>query len=173
MTTTARSLLLIGAVGVGKTTVTGAVEDLLAERGTAGAAIDLDQIRRAWPAPSQDRFQQGLELENLAAMSRIYRARGALVLVAAGVIEEREHRAAYEEAFGCALTVVRLTGPRDVVRERLHRRHADDEERLAWHLERFDELTAILNAAQIQDVTLEIDATPRGTAERLLDLCGL
>ena len=123
MTTGPRALLITGAVGVGKTTVTDAVGEELAAQGVAGAAIDLDWLRRSWPAPDDDPFQSRLELENLRLVAGTYRAAGALVLVAAGVLEAREDRPAYEVACGCPLTVVRLTAPRDLVRERLHRRH--------------------------------------------------
>ena len=46
-----RALLLTGTVRVGKTTVAAAVGDLLRERQVANAVVDLDELRRAWPAP--------------------------------------------------------------------------------------------------------------------------
>ena len=47
---TARALLLTGTVGVGKSSVAAAVGDLLRERRVANAVVDLDELRRAWPA---------------------------------------------------------------------------------------------------------------------------
>ena len=76
-----RALLLTGAVGVGKTTVADAVGALLEEHGVPGAVIDLDAIRRAWPAPPGDRFHTTIELANLRSVARNYREAGAEVLV--------------------------------------------------------------------------------------------
>lgn len=163
-----RALLLSGAVGVGKTTVAEAIGAELEARGVPGAVIDLDGIRRGWPAPPGDRFNNRIEKANLRDLARNYREAGAQVLVAAGVIEERAARAGYEDAVGCALTVVRLTAPRELVRARLHRRHELDPEMLSWHLERFDELTAILDAAAAEDVTVPIAADPPATARAVL-----
>lgn len=168
-----RALLLIGAVGVGKTTTTDAIADELEARSIPGSALDLDWLRRAWPVPADDRFNNRLERASLRAVSAVHRAAGAQVLVAAGVIEERSARADYEAAFGCALTVVRLTAPRDLVRARLHRRHENDPGGLAWHLERFDELTAILDAAVVEDVTVPVGPDPVSTARAVLRAAGI
>lgn len=167
------ALLITGAVGVGKTTVTDALGDELAERGIPGAAIDLDWLRRSWPTPADDRFNGRIEQANLAAVCAIYRESGAQVLVAAGVLEERAARAGYEAAFGCPLTVVRLTAQRDVVRARLHRRHEVDPEGLAWHLDRYDELTSILDAARVDDLAVEVGADPQATARAVLSAAGI
>lgn len=168
-----RALLLIGAVGVGKTTTTDAIAEELEARSIPGSAFDLDWLRRAWPAPSDDRFHSRLERAALRAVSAVHREAGARVLVAAGVIEERDARADYEAAFGCPLTVVRLTAPRGVVRARLHRRHEDDPDGLAWHLDRFDELTVILDAAEVEDVTVPVGPDPRSTAQAVLRAVGI
>lgn len=163
-----RTLLLSGAVGVGKTTVADAIGEELEQRGVPGAVIDLDAIRRGWPAPPGDRFNNRIELANLQGVARNYRDAGARVLVAAGVLEDRAARAGYEDAAGCPLTVVRLTAPRELVRSRLHRRHELDPEALAWHLDRFDELTAILDAAAAEDVIVPIAENPVATARAVL-----
>jgi adenylylsulfate kinase len=163
-----RALLLVGAVGVGKTTVAEAIGDELEGRDVPGAVIDLDAIRRGWPAPPGDRFNSAIELANLRAVARNYREAGAEVLVAAGVIEERAHRGRFEEAMGAPLVVVRLVAPRDLVRSRLRRRHELEPETSAWHLDRFDELTAILDAAAVEDVTVPIAEEPRATARAVL-----
>lgn len=168
-----RALLITGAVGVGKTTVADAIGDELAIRGTPGAVMDLDRLRQAWPAPADDRFQTKLTLANLRSMARNYRDVGAQVLVAAGVLETREARAAHESAVGCPLTVVRLTAPHEVVRARLHRRHELDPDGLAWHLDRYDELTAILDAAMVADTEVPNSDTPSRTARAVLGAAGI
>lgn len=163
-----RALLLIGAVGVGKTTTADAIGDELEERGVPGAVIDLDAIRRGWPAPPGDRFNGAMELANLRSVARNYREAGAEVLVAAGVIEERAARGRHEEAMGAPLTVVRLVAPRELVRSRLRRRHELEPEALTWHLDRFDELTSILDAAAVEDLTIPVGEDPRATARAVL-----
>ena len=163
-----RALMLIGAVGVGKTTTADALGDELEEQGVPGAVIDLDAIRRGWPAPPGDRFNNAIELANLRAVTQNYREVGAEVLVAAGVIEERAARSRYEEAMGAPLTVVRLVAPRELVRSRLRRRHELDPEALTWHLDRFDELTAILDAAAVEDMTIPVAEGTRATARAVL-----
>lgn len=159
-----RALLLVGAVGVGKTTTAEALGGVLEEQGVPGAVIDLDAIRRIWPAPPGDRFNSAIELANLRAMARTFLEAGAQVLVAAGVIEERAARAQYEEAMGAPLTVVRLVAPRELVRARLRHRHDGEPEALAWHLDRYDELTAILDAAGVEDMCVQVVGDPRDTA---------
>ncbi|MGO3312845.1 MAG: AAA family ATPase [Brachybacterium tyrofermentans] len=168
-----RALLLIGAVGVGKTTTTDAIADELEVRSIPGSAFDLDWLRRSWPAPPGDRFNSRLEQAALRAVSAVHRDAGAQVLVAAGVIEERADRASYETAFGCPLTVVRLTAPRELVRARLHRRHEGDPDGLAWHLDRFDELTDILDAAGVEDAAVPVGPDPRSTAQAVLRAVGI
>ena len=168
-----RALLLIGSVGVGKTTAVDAIGEELAARGIPGAALDLDWLRRAWPTPPEDPFHNRLEQANLRVVAQNMREAGAQVLLAAGVIEVRRDRDLYEEAFGCPLTVVRLTAPRELVRTRLRRRHELDPQGLAWHLDRFDELTAILDTARVEDVTVPIGQDPQDTARAVLRTVGL
>lgn len=168
-----RALLITGSVGVGKTTVTDAVGEELAARGIPGTALDLDWLRRSWPTPADDPFHHRLELATLAAVAEVHRSAGAQVLVAAGVVEGREDRPDYEAAFGGPLTVVRLTAPRELVRERLHRRHELDPDGLAWHLARFDELSAILDDAGVEDVQVPIREDPQTTARAVLEAVGV
>ncbi|MGI9093766.1 MAG: hypothetical protein ACR2FF_10120 [Mycobacteriales bacterium] len=46
-----QALLVTGVVGVGKTSVGAAIADRLDDAGIPGAFVDLDAIRRCWPAP--------------------------------------------------------------------------------------------------------------------------
>lgn len=69
--------------------------------------------------------------------------------------------------------MVRLVAPSDVVRERIRRRHADDPGGRDWHLARYDELTAILDAAQVEDVQVTVQGAPRDTAREVLSAVGL
>jgi adenylylsulfate kinase len=164
-----RALLVNGTVGVGKTSVAGAVGDRLRARGLPGLVIDLDGLRQAWPSPAGDPFQLELTLRNLASVSRHGVEAGARHLVLAGVLENREERARYAEALQMPLTVCRLRADLSVVSERLRLRHATDPDGLAWHLRRSGELQQILDLARSDDFVL--DATRVGVddlAEQVL-----
>lgn len=157
------ALLVTGPVGAGKTTTVVAVGGLLRERGVPHAVVDLDWLSRAWPNPDHDPFGQDLELENLRHVARTFLAGGARRLLLAGVLEEPSARERYAAAVGVPLVVCRLRVPPDDLRARLHRRHADDPEGLAWHLHRAVELEAVLTAAAIGDAVVDV---PVGAGER-------
>lgn len=152
-----RALLLTGTVGVGKTTTAAAIGARLAEQGVPHAMIDLDELRRSWPAPPGDPFQQDLELANLRAVATVYRQHGAGRLVLAGVVERREDRERYEGAVGVPLTVCRLRLAPSVVRDRLEHRHEHHDDARRWHLHRAGELEAVLAAAQVEDHLVDTD----------------
>jgi hypothetical protein len=59
------------------------------------------------------------------------------------------------------------------VRARLRRRHENDPSGLAWHLDRFDELTAILDAAAVEDIAVAVGADPQATARAVLAAVGI
>ena len=84
----AAALLITGTVGAGKTSVAEAAGELLAERRTPHAVIDLDGLRRFWPAPEDDPFSLGLTLRNLRDVARNFLNAGARRLVLAGVVEQ-------------------------------------------------------------------------------------
>lgn len=168
----AEVLLLSGTVGAGKTTTAYAIGELLAAAGTPHAVIDLDEIRRMWPAPQDDPFHTALELENLRALAATYRRAGAQRLVLAGVVEGPGAREGYQDAVGGAVLVCRLRVDLAEVRRRLHGRHEEGAER-DWHLERSGELDAILEAEAAADLTVDVAGqSPGEVARRVLDLVG-
>ena len=83
---TARALLVTGTVGVGKTSVAATVGDLLRQRRVSNAVVDLDELRRSWPAASGDRFNTTVMLANLSAVADNYVGAGFTTLVLAGVL---------------------------------------------------------------------------------------
>lgn len=167
------ALLLTGTVGAGKSTTADHVGELLAERGVPHAVVDLDELRRSWPAPPGDPFQQDLELENLRAVAGVYRRRGAARLVLAGVLEDRAARAAYAEAVGVPLTVCRLRLDVPAVRDRLDVRHAGHPSVLAWHRHRAGELHAILEDARVEDAVVDVEGlAPAEVAAAVLRAVG-
>lgn len=151
----ARALFLNGTVGAGKTTTADAIGAILRERATPHAIVDLDWLRNAWPSPARDPFHTDLELANLAAVTHNFVGAGAQRLVVAGVIESASDRRRYEEAVGLPITICRLVVPLPHLHERLTARHPPGAER-DWHLARAGQLHAILEAAQVDDVTVAV-----------------
>ncbi len=170
---TCRALLLTGTVGVGKTTTADAVGSRLRKLGVPHAVVDLDELRRCWPAPPDDPFHTALELRNLAALARAYRDAGAERLVLAGVCESRRDRERYADALRVPLQVVRLRGTTAVVEVRLRLRHGDDAEGLDWHLARRGELDTLLDRAAVEDETIQVDGLrPSTLADAVLTAAG-
>ena len=154
-----RALFLNGTVGAGKTTTADGIGAILRRHDRSHAIIDLDWLRNAWPSPADDPFHTELELANLAAVTRNFVRAGAERLILAGVIESAADRRRYEEALAMPLTVCRLILPLSTLRSRIIARHPPGAER-DWHLARTGELHAILDAAQVDDVTVTIDDEP-------------
>jgi gluconate kinase len=155
MTTTA--LFLNGTVGVGKSTVADALGAALRAERIPHAVIDLDELRRGWPSPPGDRFNTTIELANLRSVAANYIAAGAQMLVLAGVLETTAMVERYREALGASvsLTVVRLTLEPAEAERRLRRRHENDPDGLAWHLNRFAELDGIIDSARFSGASFD------------------
>lgn len=164
------TVLINGSVGTGKTTTAERLGDELHRRSIPGAVIDVDWLRRAWPAPADDPFQATLALENLQTIASNFRRAGARVLVAATVVEtvdELQHNAI---ALGSSrLLHVRLTAESDAVRSRLTRRHEDDDAGLQWHVQRHPVLARILDQAGFTDELL-VDTTHKDVDQVVQDI---
>ncbi|MFG1906504.1 AAA family ATPase [Kribbella sp. NPDC048928] len=159
------AVLINGSVGTGKTTTAERLGDELERRGVAGAVIDVDWLRRAWPAPADDPFQTTLALENLQTIASNFRRAGARVLVAATVVETLDELQRNATALGSnRLLHVRLTAASDAIRSRLARRHDDDEAGLQWHVQRHPVLASILDQAGFPD-ELILDTTHKAVDE--------
>ena len=91
------TVFLNGTVGAGKSTWA-ALSVLMTESGRHHAVIDLDHIRRAWPAPRGDRFNPELELLNLRDLVVNYRNAGIEHFILAGVVEQATEAPRYEAA---------------------------------------------------------------------------
>lgn len=169
-------VLLNGTVGAGKTTTADELGALLREQGVPHAVIDVDELRRVWPPPHDDRFSERVALANLAAVSATYRAAGAQRLVLAGVVETAEERARLEEALGLPVALVRLRADPVRLRERLSGRHARDGDggtSLAWHLDRCGELHVVLEEADVDDAVVDVEGLDRRAVARgVLDAAG-
>lgn len=167
------TVVVNGSVGTGKTATADTLGDLLQRAGVPGAVVDVDWLRRSWPAPPGDPFRAAQALENLHALASTFRRDGAAVLVVASVVEDvdelRRHRTATSAA---NLLHVRLTADPAVVAARLSARHRDDDAALRWHLERHPELARTLDDAGFRD-ELRLDTTHRTPAEVAQEILGV
>lgn len=152
-------LLLTGTVGAGKTAVAMEASAILAERGVAHAAIDVDALSYVFPRPASDPFGAEVALANLAAVWANDRAAGAERLVLARVVQHRSDLPAFEAAIpGAQITVCRITAPASLVETRLRAREVGAG--LDWHLRRAAELSTILDEARCEDVVVANDGRP-------------
>ncbi|GAA1599797.1 ATP-binding protein [Kribbella karoonensis] len=159
------TVLINGSVGTGKTTTAEALGAELERRDIPGATIDVDWLRRAWPAPSDDPFQTTLALDNLQTIAANFRRAGAQVLIVAAVIETPDELRRTAIALGSnQLLHVRLTAASDTVLSRLTVRHSDDAAALEWHAQRHPELARILDQAGFTN-DLRIDTTHKPANE--------
>nr|WP_167995984.1 AAA family ATPase [Arthrobacter pigmenti] len=163
------AIFINGTVGAGKTTAAEALGRMLEHKGVAHAIIDLDEIRRAWPAPSGDRFNHELELTNLTSLVANYAATGIETFVLAGVLEDERETPRYRHAVGGRrLLIARITATEAIRKARIRARHSEDPEGEAWHLHRTVELENILEHEQLDDVVIDsTSATPAGIAEQV------
>jgi hypothetical protein len=165
------TVFINGTVGSGKTSSAAALSALEASVEHPHAVIDAVEVRRFWPAPDGDPFQQELELQNLRALAENYRAAGAVHLIVAGVIERAGDVARYAAALGATRTrparmlVCTLTADAHVLEARLRARHAGDDAVRDWHLHRAGELAGIIEVAGFGDLLLDSTTmTPRQVA---------
>jgi chloramphenicol 3-O-phosphotransferase len=148
-----------GSVGAGKTTTAEQLGDELERRGIPGAMIDVDCLRRAWPSTPDDPFQFDLAVANMRAVVSNFRARGARVMVAAGVLETVDQFDLCVRALESTRPLlVRLVVDPDVALARLKARHGENANDLGWHERRHPELVGILERAGFAE-ELVLDTT--------------
>lgn len=168
------TVLLNGTVGAGKSTIADALSALTAESGHRHAVIDLDHIRRAWPAPKDDRFNHELELVNLRDLVINYRNVGVEHFILAGVVEQATEVPRYEAALQSrGLLMCRLEADAATLMRRLSLRHADSPTELDWHLRRAGELAAVLQFAAIDHFVVDTSGgAPMVTATKVKEKAG-
>lgn len=152
------TVLIDGSVGTGKTTTAERLGDELERCGIPGAVIDVDWLRRSWPASPGDPFRTALALENMHAVAANFRRAGARVVVVATVVESVQQLQNVAALASGRVLHVLLTATSDAAISRLTRRHADDPATLHWHTQRHPELTHTLDRAGFTD-ELRIDTT--------------
>jgi len=150
-------LAISGPVGVGKSTVLVEIHDVLSSAGVPHACLERDALAYSWP--ERGYFNEETAIENLAAVWANFRAAGAERLAVAGVVERAADLEGYRRAIpGARITVCRLTAAAATRATRLRTREVGAG--LEWHLRRTEELEAILDAARLEDFTVDNGARP-------------
>ncbi len=167
----ARVLVVNGTMGAGKTEIMTAAFDLLSEAGAHVAAIDVDWLCQASPAPAADRFNESLAFANLAAVAPIYRARGIGLFLLARPIEDPAGREAYASAFAAGVAgpgqvaVVRLEASEETRQARLREREPEGLYE-SFARDRTGELAASIEAAGVDDAVVDNDGRDRDEVAR-------
>jgi adenylylsulfate kinase len=147
------TLIITGTVGVGKSTVTAEISDVLADLQIPNAAVDLDALVWQWPPSSE--WNSDLMFENLALLWPNYRAHGATRLILARVLEDPAELVRYCVAVpGAEITVCRLVAPEAIRVSRLLGRMPPGPSR-DWHLNRTVELENNLRRLACEEFTVE------------------
>jgi hypothetical protein len=114
------AIVISGVYGVGKTTTTAQIADLLEARGMRYAALDLDWLSWAWaPDGGHEPAVDRLMLEHLDLVVRNLRRRGNDRFVAAGAVMTTAEWDAIGATLAMPTRLVRLVAPAELIRPRL------------------------------------------------------
>ncbi|MDQ3656473.1 MAG: hypothetical protein M3457_15540 [Chloroflexota bacterium] len=153
-------VVITGTVGAGKTTVMGAMSEVLKGRGIRHAAIDQDALRMVHPYPDGEPFGATVGYRNLAALWPNLVGYGVRCVIIADVVENMAaSRAAYVTAMpGTKVTVVRLIVPMPLILRRLEGRETGAS--LAWSQRRAPELHGIQQRERVGDLVIDVGGRP-------------
>jgi adenylylsulfate kinase len=170
-------LNIIGPVGIGKTSVAYAISDIfLYDYGHVlpHAVIDLDEVRREWPAPDDDPFNTALGFKNLRAVWKNYQEAGAQCLIIPNVTESPEDLDKLRGAVpGADIFVVRLTAPLHVNHDRIRSREKT-EGGLQWHLDRSTQLARELAEKKLEHIVVDTEnKQPQDIATEIVERWGV
>lgn len=163
-TQTVPVLNIIGPVGIGKSTTADAISEMLTNEYTIPhAVVDLDHVRRAYPAPREDPFNMELGFKNLAAVWKNYQSVGALCLIVPSVMESKENLDEIRTSIpGADIFVVRLVASLEVNHARIRSREKTVDS-LNWHLQRSTQLARELSEKKLENIT--VDTEGKGPTE--------
>jgi hypothetical protein len=148
------AVLLCGAYGTGKSSVTAEMAELLEARDVPYAAIDLDWLAWANIADGHGEAGYRLMLANLASMMGNYRAAGLTRFILAGLLTSAEELETLRETLGMPLRVIRLTLPIEEIERRMA---SDPTSGRQFDLARSREQVADEVGAGLEDVTVPND----------------
>ena len=150
-------LIITGTMGAGKTSVLGEASDILALKGIAHAAIDLDALGLAH-LPSAE-ASDGVMYGNLRSVCENYAAVGVRQLLLARAIEDRAELEVCSGVVSASTTVVcRLTASIEAMEQRVRLRESGVSQ---WdYVARVAELNTILDRAQLENFTITNENRP-------------
>ena len=115
----ARSLLITGAYGTGKTTLAGEIGELLADHQVPCAAIDLDWLGWFWLPEKREHTVNDIVVANLRAIAHTYATAGVSHLLLAGTIRTRHELDQLAAVVPSPMRVLQLTVPHAEISRRL------------------------------------------------------
>lgn len=153
-------LNIIGPVGIGKSSVAFAISDIFQydyDQVTPHALVDLDDVRRSYPAPEGDSFNMAMGFKNLAAVWKNYHEAGAKCLIIPSVMESPDDFDKIRAVVpGADIFVVRLVAPLHINHERIRGREKT-EEGLNWHLNRSTQLAKELAEKKLEHIVIDTE----------------
>jgi hypothetical protein len=164
------AIFLNGSYGVGKSSTLDHIGDRLANSGQPFSLMDVDWFHRSWPPATIDTGNKLIEAANMAAVWENYQKAGPRQLVISGVIASADDLDRYCSALRLQIRPVRLVATATVTEQRLRSRYRPSQEStLRWHLERHEELTDRLAAANLDELVIDTDElTPSAVAQHAL-----
>ncbi|MEM8650662.1 MAG: AAA family ATPase [Pseudomonadota bacterium] len=149
-------LVISGPIGVGKTTVSEEISNLLVEEGVSHTLLDLDVLAETYPRPSDDRFGDKLAIQNLSAIWGNCRNAGSRNLIIPRVIEKTTDLSEIVSAVpDSAPTLCQLRGSDETLMERVRKREIGSG--YMRHEKRSLELSRILKLSAPFDFVVETD----------------
>jgi hypothetical protein len=165
----ADGVLITGLFGVGKSSVTAEIADLLEARGERYAAIDLDWLTWADTRGGLEGAEHRMMLTNLASVVGNYLEAGILRFVLARSLRDRSELDSLRAAIPVPVRIVRLTVPIDEAGRRLRsdvtRGREDD-------LREMGEWVAAGLGVGFEDLTVANDRPIREVASEIVDWLG-
>ncbi|SFJ33364.1 hypothetical protein SAMN02799624_04111 [Paenibacillus sp. UNC496MF] len=154
-------LIIIGPVGIGKSSTADALSEALEyDHALPHAVVDLDHVRRGFPPPQDDPFNKELGFSNLAAVWSNYRSHGAKCLIIPSVMESQADLNEIRRSVpGAELFLVRLVASLEVNHARIRGREKTFES-LNWHLRRSAQLAAELAVKKLEHVVVDAENKP-------------
>jgi hypothetical protein len=115
----ARTLLVTGAYGTGKSTLAAEMAEQLADRQIACAAIDIDWLGWFWLPGEREHTVNDIVIANLRAIAANYIEVGVARLILAGTIRTQHELGQLANVLPAPLRVLQLTVPLDEIARRL------------------------------------------------------
>jgi len=158
-------VLITGAPGAGKSSVAGALHDLLAGEGVANAVVEADELRRAHPPLAPERVRR-----HLGSLATAYAGAGYALLIVTETLETaQDARATLAALGGGDVLLVRLDAGAATVAARIRAREPAwwaGLDRLVAHAER---LTDDMRSLPGVDLVLSTEGrTARSVAREVL-----